>query len=289
MELVERYLLAIRFWLPKQQKEDIAAELSEEIRAQVEERRAALGRELTEGEVEALLRRFGAPLVVANRYLPQESLIGPMLFPIYRLVVKIVALCFLVPWMVVGVVLAVCRFTWGFGTGNASVWETAVQLFGSTLSSGLVSMGLITLVFATLERTLPKGLVEEWNPRRLPALRNPNVIPRFSSGLELGVTLFAAVWWAGNMASPIVWNRLQLRIELSSCVGLLLLGIAGADGLWCGTFGGQSAPALLECAQGDAAAAPGCDGGGAVLLVSDREDRDGNWDCEVFRPSARQE
>ncbi len=209
MELVERYLLAIRFWLPKQQKEDIAAELSEEIRAQVEERAATLGRELTEGEVEALLRRFGAPLVVANRYLPQESLIGPMLFPIYRLVVKIVALCFLVPWMVVGVVLAVCRFTCGFGTGNASVWETAVQLFGSTLSTGLVSMGLITFVFATLERTLPKGLVEEWNPRRLPALRNPNVIPRFSSGLELGVSLFAAVWWAGNMASPVVWNRLH--------------------------------------------------------------------------------
>jgi hypothetical protein len=31
MELLERYLQAVKFWLPKKQKQDIIAELSEDI------------------------------------------------------------------------------------------------------------------------------------------------------------------------------------------------------------------------------------------------------------------
>jgi hypothetical protein len=37
MELIDRYLQAVKFWLPKQQKLDIIAELSEDIYAQIEE------------------------------------------------------------------------------------------------------------------------------------------------------------------------------------------------------------------------------------------------------------
>jgi hypothetical protein len=33
MQLLERYLQAVKFWLPKEQKEDIIAELSEDIRS----------------------------------------------------------------------------------------------------------------------------------------------------------------------------------------------------------------------------------------------------------------
>ena len=36
-ELLERYLQAVRFWLPKAQQEDILAELSEDLRSQIEE------------------------------------------------------------------------------------------------------------------------------------------------------------------------------------------------------------------------------------------------------------
>ena len=38
MELIERYLQAVQFWLPKEQKADIIAELSEDLHAQIEER-----------------------------------------------------------------------------------------------------------------------------------------------------------------------------------------------------------------------------------------------------------
>jgi hypothetical protein len=83
MELIGRYLQAIEFWLPKRQKQDIIAELSEDLHSQVEEKEAELGRKLNDGEVEAILKRCGSPLVVASRYRPQQYLIGPTLFPIY--------------------------------------------------------------------------------------------------------------------------------------------------------------------------------------------------------------
>jgi hypothetical protein len=220
------YLLAIQFWLPNQQKQDITAELSEELRAQMEEQAAALGRELKQSEVEALLQRFGSPLLVAHRYLPQESLIGPMLFPVYRLVLKIVVLCFLVPWMLVWIALLV----YGHGSGHGSLGANAAQLLGSLSFTGFISVGVVTLVFAVLERTLAGSLLEEWNPRKLPALRNWHAIPRFSSAMELGGTLVAAVWWAGNMAPPLVWNTFHLRIELSSGWGYFYWGFLGLTG-----------------------------------------------------------
>jgi len=43
MELIDRYLQAVKFWLPKAQKQDIIAELSEDIRSQVERKRRSLG------------------------------------------------------------------------------------------------------------------------------------------------------------------------------------------------------------------------------------------------------
>jgi len=71
MELIERYLQAVKFWLPKNQKQDIIAELSEDIHSQIEERESALGRELTDDDVEQILKQRGRPLLVAEKYLPQ--------------------------------------------------------------------------------------------------------------------------------------------------------------------------------------------------------------------------
>lgn len=102
MELLERYLQAVGFWLPKPQKRDIIAELSEDIRSQIEEKESDLGRHLDEAELAVILKARGAPLLVAERYLPQRHLIGPLLFPIYRLALKW-ALLYQAPWFLVWV------------------------------------------------------------------------------------------------------------------------------------------------------------------------------------------
>ena len=59
MELLDRYLQAIEFWLPKRQRQDIIAELSEDLRSQIEEKETTLGRKLEDAEVEAILKRCG--------------------------------------------------------------------------------------------------------------------------------------------------------------------------------------------------------------------------------------
>lgn len=234
MELIDRYLQAVEFWLPKQQKHDIVAELSEDIHAQVEERESELGRSLNQSEVEALLKQRGAPVLVANRYLPQEHLIGPLLFPIYRFVLKIVALCYLVPWVLVWIGLTIYGPVNPAGPGQHTWSVTFGALWGSFWLTTIFSLGIVTLVFAVLERVHAKTrFLENWNPRRLPPVRNPNQIPRSSSVIELVVNLVFYAWWAGCMTSPIVFEGAGLRISLSPLWpyfywGFLLLALGNA-------------------------------------------------------------
>ena len=61
MELIDRYLHEVKFWLPKAQKEDIIAELSQDIQARIEEKETELGRQLTKLEAEAILKQLGSP------------------------------------------------------------------------------------------------------------------------------------------------------------------------------------------------------------------------------------
>jgi len=68
MELLDRYLNAVRSCLPEAQRDDIINELSENLRSQIEDQEASLGRPLTEAEVEAILKRHGHPLLVAGRF-----------------------------------------------------------------------------------------------------------------------------------------------------------------------------------------------------------------------------
>lgn len=85
MQLTESYLDAVRFWLPNRHKDDIIEELAADIDAQVDEVVAGLGRDMSPDEIAAMPKVRGRPVVVANRFLPQEQLIGPLLFPVYRL------------------------------------------------------------------------------------------------------------------------------------------------------------------------------------------------------------
>jgi hypothetical protein len=216
MELIDRYLHAVKFWLPKGQADDIIAELSEDMQAQLEERESAVGRKLTTDEVADFLRQRGRPVLVANRYLPQEHLIGPVLFPIYKFVLKIVALCYLVPGALVwpGIALA------GPAARRAHDFQGWVSWFGSLWSwlwlTAFVSAGVVTIVFACLERAEAKShFMESWDPRKLPPVRNSRKISRASAGFELAVNLAFGVWWAMNVSSAVVLHRPFARIVLS--------------------------------------------------------------------------
>ena len=216
MELIDRYLQAVKFWLPKQEKQDIIAELSDDIYAQMEEQETQLGRKLYESDVEALLKKRGNPILVANRYLPQRYLIGPVLFPMYLFVLKIMALCYLAPWVLVWVGVMLSPMYMAQHPGAS--WLTALGgLPGKFWQMVFASLGGVTIVFAILERAQAKSnFLNAWNPRKLPPVRNPNHIPLSASSFELAANLVVLGWWASTMYSPIVLFHSDLRLNLST-------------------------------------------------------------------------
>jgi len=166
-DLVERYLQAVGFWLPRDQKQDILAELSEDLRSQLEDREAALGRALTESEVADILKQRGRPIFVAGQFLPQRSLIGPALYPIYIFVLKIVALCYVIPWLLVWFGILLFHRTEA-AAHLSSEWSALPTLWTVVFTQ----FGIITLIFAAIDRASIKGsCMDDWDPRKLPKLR----------------------------------------------------------------------------------------------------------------------
>jgi len=187
MDLVERYIAAVKFWLPAKIRDDVAAELAEDIRCEIEEAERAKGRPLSEDEVAAILKARGAPLAIASRYQPQRHLIGPELFPLYVFILKIVAVISLLP----PVLAWVSR---GFIDHAAPV----PNLIASPFNSLLVSFAIVTLVFAVMEH---KGIdlagKKDWNPKSLRPVFDHNKIRRSDSigeiiGPMIGIGFFAA-------------------------------------------------------------------------------------------------
>jgi len=215
MELIERYLQAVKFWLPKRQKDDITAELSGDIYAQIEEREAALGRKLTEAEVEEILKQRGNPLLVANRFLPQESLIGPVLFPIYRFVLKIFAFGYLLPATLVWIGLMIFSPSYRFEHTHPSWFTAFASLFGYLWFTFCLVVVPLTIPFVILERNQARiHFFDRWSLRKLPPVRNPNLIPRSSSSFELAANLIFFVWWAVYAHLPVFRIGSAIQITL---------------------------------------------------------------------------
>ena len=212
MELVDRYLDAVKFWLPRKQKDDIIAELSEDLRSQIEDKETELGRKLADSEVEPILKRCGSPVAVAERYLPQRSLIGPALFPIYRVIIRSLILYFLLPWLLL--LMGVAIFSPDFRADHPGA-----ALFAALEPwwlACLYSLFLNTLVFALLDRSRMRShLVNNWNPRALPAVRDPNRISRGATVFELTVGVATlAILVQLNVFRP-VFHVFGLTITLS--------------------------------------------------------------------------
>jgi hypothetical protein len=215
MELIERYLQAVQFWLPRQHKDDIIAELSEDLHAQIEEREAGLGRAMTEAEVGDMLKQRGRPVLVANRFLPREHLIGPVLFPIYWFVLKIVLLGYMVPWILVWIGMMSLSPSYRAHQLANSWFEAIASAWSTWWGTAFFAAGTVTLIFAILERVQAKShFLEQWDPRKLPAVRNPNVIPRATAMFELVINAVCTVVWATNMYKPVAMIS-DLRIFVS--------------------------------------------------------------------------
>jgi hypothetical protein len=229
MELLDRYLQAVRFWLPKAQQQDIIAELSSDLHSQIEDREMDLGRPLNDADLETILRKCGSPILVASRYRPQTQLIGPALFPIYLFVLKVVLLWILVPVFVVIVGPAMIL-------GETNRWGALVETVSTLVYAMFVSAGIITLIMAVLERTQATlHLFEKWDLRSLPpAPRKVQPSSRTQTIFELIFGVVGLLWLLAMPSYPFLilgpaaaflkpapmWHSFYLPMVLLSLAGL---------------------------------------------------------------------
>lgn len=212
MQLIERYIEAVKFWLPKTQQDDIAAELHANILSQAEDKEAELGRPLQEEEEIAILKQVGPPPLVAARYRQDQGtvafgrqLIGPLVFPFYWTAMK-ATLCILV---VLGLLIAATLTFHGDGNLTRQIAQAAWRLPRIALPALLI----VTLVFAAIDYGLTKFRpFDKWDPRSLPPLdRQGRKVPRTTSIAGIVVQVVFIVWWLSLPSFPDVIHG-QLRL-----------------------------------------------------------------------------
>jgi len=203
MDLIDRYLGAIRWNLPRDANaDDVIAELRDLIASRIEDREESLGRALDEKEVSALLRDFGHPLVVAARYGTQHSLIGPDLFPFYWFALKVV--------LAISLVVTLLSSA-GEILGGEDAIRSIMQALHGAWWNLLGNAGLVTLVFAVIERT---GWMSEhlsrWSPENLPDLGTltptAKLQSQWESLIEVAIGIAIILWWVGVITLPSSWT-----------------------------------------------------------------------------------
>jgi hypothetical protein len=173
MTLVERYLRAVRDFLPRGQQDDIINELSDSIQSRIEDEEAALGRPLQEAEKVALLKGMGHPMAVAARYRGDDrsvrfggQLIGPELFPTYLMVLRIN----LAITLIIGAVSLVV---------SGSIWSA----IAGVVVPFVIQFTLVTLVFIWVERRWLRD-PDGWDPRTVNSM-GPDVDVSTLDGLAV--------------------------------------------------------------------------------------------------------
>ena len=193
MELIDRYIHEVGRYLPRKTRGDIQAELRSLLLDSLESDGVD---ELNEVEVVAALKEFGSPKDVAASYWPRDQyLIGPELYPLFRMVAGIV----------LAVLVGVLLLAWGIGIisgetplsapGLQEAFTFVLELFGSLMSA----FGALVLTFAVLQRfnVRPDLDDEEWDPRSLPPIDEGETVSRTETlvGMAFALVILAILWF----------------------------------------------------------------------------------------------
>ena len=177
MNLLDRYLHEVGRYLPRKTREDILAELRSVILDTLEGRAeggangASGADQASEDEMAALLIEFGPPQKVAASYSTQgQYLVGPALFPLFRMILGIVLAA------VIGAQLLAFGVAVWIGGQPVDPLGTLTGL----LNSIPASIGSLVIVFAILQwfDVRPELDSEPWNPRNLPVIEAAETVGR---------------------------------------------------------------------------------------------------------------
>lgn len=198
MELIERYLHEVGRHLPRKNRADILTELRSLI---IDTLEGQVEGEASEEEISAVLKEFGPPREVAASYSSRgQYLVGPGLYPLFRMVVAIVLAA------VVGAqLLALGIAIWVAGE-MLNPWNALAGI----LNSIPAAFGSVVIVFAILQwfDVRPELDDKPWDPQSLPELEDREPVKRGERifGLAAASLLLAVVIiypeWIGFVNTP---------------------------------------------------------------------------------------
>lgn len=197
MDLIDRYLVAVRRHLPKPLQKDIVDELGENLRSEAEGMEQRLGRPLVAADQEQILKSHGHPWLMASRYLPQQQLIGPALFPYYRQTLVMVLF-----WVVLPITIGVGAIAAIYSPDSGPLWGRAL---GAAWNGAIYSVGVITIVFAILESQRVRiTALDNWQPSKLPEPQEGRAVPRTESLFNLICTITFLMVWIDVIRLPVI-------------------------------------------------------------------------------------
>ena len=198
MSLIDRYIQEVGRHLPRKNRADIIAELRSSIVDNLEDRYSSGP---AESDIGDFLRELGKPREVAASYFPEgQYLIGPSLYPLFRMIA----------WIVVVAVLGAQILAWGIGIFVAPESFKVLEFFGSLLNSIPVSLGWLVITFIILQRLDVKPDLDDepWDPQSLPQINESEDYKRGEMifGLVFGILILVLVTffpqWIGFVTTP---------------------------------------------------------------------------------------
>jgi hypothetical protein len=187
MDLMELYVSEVGRRLPQKMRADIEAEIRSALQDLLDERSRAANKPANDEMVLAVLKEYGDPEKVASSYVGDRYLIGPKLYPTFEKVVFIV-----VP--VTGILVLIGLGTSLFLThSTAGNWiQLVAQTIGNLIWSVLLTVSIIALIFAILERTVPEFTPKnkDWDPHSLLKIKGPD---RIRAGSLVANILFTSL------------------------------------------------------------------------------------------------
>ena len=185
MNLIDRYVHEVGRHLPRKSRSDIQAELRSSLIDALEDR---AGLEPAEDEVVELLKEFGPPKAVAASYNPERQfLIGPALFPLFRLVAGIV----------LAAVLGAQLLAWGVAYFIAQDLIAPLEALAALLNSIPSALGMVVIVFAILQwfEVRPETEGEPWDPDNLPEVNEAETVKRGERvfGITMGIVILVVL------------------------------------------------------------------------------------------------
>lgn len=187
MDLIERYVHKVATGLPRRMRDDVREELRSLLTDSLAERAREQGRPADDAMAVALLREFGQPEDVALRYHEPQYLIGPRLYGSYLFVVMLVL--GIMAGLVIAAKLLTGRLDW--------------RLPGNLIELALTNIGLLTVIFAVLERADArkragaKEKEKEWDPMRLEPVKDSEKVD--VPGRIIGMWMLVALAFVFNL------------------------------------------------------------------------------------------